>query len=294
MANTVYLSPASVMWDTTLTANGALNIAGNVYCNLAGTTTPANTYTANGGATLNPNPLQVNSIGRLNDQIWQLQGVAIDATLVDVNGNLLDFQPNLLGIDDPSFSSTQANNAFNAANAAYTQANTATTTATGAYQQANAARSAANSAANTVAVFANGTIVLANANVNFNNTSTVNVSCTANGTLQTNVAFTVNLTGIGATTSSASANGYAALTANTSLQWGSIAVSSAAAPIAVTFPIAFNSTCYSVIVNLTSNGSGQDYIPRPFNVSRTGFQIYYDAFGGTFTSGTIYWQATGS
>ncbi len=56
-----------------------------------------------------------------------------------------------------------------------------------------------NSAANTVATFANGTLVLVNANINFNNTSTVNVAASANGTTQANVSFTVNTSAINAT-----------------------------------------------------------------------------------------------
>jgi len=54
-----------------------------------------------------------------------------------------------------------------------------------AYEQANAA-------ANTVATFANGTIVLAKGNLNFNNTSSVNVAASANGSTQSNIAFDVN------------------------------------------------------------------------------------------------------
>jgi hypothetical protein len=79
----------------------------------------------------------------------------------------------------------QANAAYDTANGAYTQAN-------GAYAQANGAYSQANNAANTVATFANGTLVLAASNLNFNNTATINVDITANGTVQTNVQFSVN------------------------------------------------------------------------------------------------------
>ena len=50
----------------------------------------------------------------------------------------------------------------------------------------------ANTAANTVATFANGTIVLAKGNLNFNNTSSVNVAASANGSTQSNIAFDVN------------------------------------------------------------------------------------------------------
>lgn len=53
-------------------------------------------------------------------------------------------------------------------------------------------------AANTVAIYANNALVYANANVNFNNTSTVNVSVTQNvANKRANIDFSVNLTAIG-------------------------------------------------------------------------------------------------
>jgi hypothetical protein len=85
-------------------------------------------------------------------------------------------------------------------NAAYLQANTANLvaqTALGyvylANAQAQAALVTARAAANTVAVFANGTLVLADSNLNFNNTSTMNVFVTANGTSQANISFQANV-----------------------------------------------------------------------------------------------------
>jgi hypothetical protein len=51
--------------------------------------------------------------------------------------------------------------------------------------------------ANVVSTFANGTIVVANANINFNNTATINVAGTANGTGQANFAFSVNTSAVG-------------------------------------------------------------------------------------------------
>lgn len=55
-------------------------------------------------------------------------------------------------------------------------------------------------AANTVAVYNNGTLAMPNANVNFNNSSTIVVSSSANGATQVNVAFTfaqnANLAGV--------------------------------------------------------------------------------------------------
>ena len=129
----------------------------------------------------------------------------------------------------------QANAAYAQANAAYALANTDQTNAYNAYGQANLAYSAANTAqtyanslstsinttfsttntsigtvygqanaayskANTQGVFANGTVVIANtANLNFNNTASVNVSAVANGTLQSNISFTINTSAISST-----------------------------------------------------------------------------------------------
>ena len=47
-----------------------------------------------------------------------------------------------------------------------------------------------------VDILANGSLTLGNANINFNNTSTVNVAATANGTGQANIAFSVNTSAI--------------------------------------------------------------------------------------------------
>lgn len=47
-----------------------------------------------------------------------------------------------------------------------------------------------------VDILANGSLTLGNANINFNNTSTVNVGATANGTGQANIALSVNTSAI--------------------------------------------------------------------------------------------------
>lgn len=63
-----------------------------------------------------------------------------------------------------------------------------------AYNQANLSYSQANN----TGTYANGTAVLANVgNLNFNNTATINVSVTANGSLQSNISFTVNTSAVG-------------------------------------------------------------------------------------------------
>ena len=84
--------------------------------------------------------------------------------------------------------------------------------ANSAYAQANSAYTKANAAANTVATFANGTLVLAAGNVNFNNTATVNVAAAANGSGQSNISFTVN---VSSTDWASGANGAAQTTFST-------------------------------------------------------------------------------
>ena len=81
------------------------------------------------------------------------------------------------------------------------EANSGITFADGSFQNTaptptNTIYAAANSAANTVAVYANGTLVLSNSTINFNNTATVNVSATANGTTQSNLEFSVNVSSL--------------------------------------------------------------------------------------------------
>lgn len=296
--NTVYLCPVSECFtaNPSLLANGSINVNGNVSIYLAGTTTPANTYTANGGVTLNPNPMQLTVTGRLVNQIWQLQGQAVKIVVADQLGNSISTDDNLLGIDDPSFGSSVANSAYNAANAAYTQANTATTYAIQANRTANAAYIEANSAANTVAVYANAGIILAAGNLTFNNSATINVSAAANGTFGTNIALTANTSGIGIGGSNSTANGFANLTSNVTLMWGSFPVSASGGVTAnnITFAAPFQSACYSLTMTLSSAGTADGLVPRVQNLSRTGFSLFNDQIGtGGPWVATCFWQAIG-
>jgi hypothetical protein len=94
---------------------------------------------------------------------------------------------------------------------------------------------AANAAANTVAVFANGTLTLAAGNLNFNNTSTVNVTASANGTNQTNVSFVVNTAAL---PSGSSVNVY----------------SNAGSVLAATPNLVFLNSA-SIVITVTANGT---------------------------------------
>ena len=197
----------------------------------------------------------------------------------------------------------QANTASNQANSGYTQANLATSVAgvsynqaNAAYAQANSAYGVANSAANTVTVLANGTVIVTSGNLNFNNTSTINVSVSANGS-QSNVALSVNTSAVGnggggisnvsvfvggvLVKNTANLNYAASNVSNISIT--SIANSSpgnATIVFDLTIPsynVAFNNSS-SVNVVLTANGSTS--INAAFNLNTNSSY----AFSGTMTS----------
>lgn len=101
----------------------------------------------------------------------------------------------------PSRINVATANTFNASIAlGATTDSLARTTAAEAYAQANlayAAANVANNGANTVHVYANGESILSNSTLNFNNSASINVEASANGTLQANVSFTVNTDSLG-------------------------------------------------------------------------------------------------
>lgn len=111
------------------------------------------------------------------------------------NVSLVANVPNIVG---PAYA--QANAAYAQANSAYAQANAANVNAQTAISLAIAANTEAQSAftlANSDVVYANGASRVNVANLNFINTATVNVSVTANGTTQANIAFSVNTSAVG-------------------------------------------------------------------------------------------------
>jgi hypothetical protein len=136
----------------------------------------------------------------LTTNTWQVTANASNgfSTLL-VASNIVDSVSNSSIINVGSANAVKW--AYNTAIAAYGKANTASDTANNALAYGLIAVEniypATNSAANTVATYANGTLTLANADLNFNNTATVNVSTTANGTGQVNIGFTVNSAAVG-------------------------------------------------------------------------------------------------
>jgi len=136
-------------------------------------------YSANASATANA------AYGQANLAYAQANSAYAEANTANGQANLAYAQANA--------AYGQANSAYGQANSAYGQANSAYGQANSAYAEANAAYAKANSDG----VYANGTVVQSNtSNLNFNNTATVNVSVSANGATQSNIAFTANVDAI--------------------------------------------------------------------------------------------------
>lgn len=156
-----------------------------------------------------------------------------------------------------------ANTALFNSNLAYNQANVANALAAIAFILAN-------DAANTVAVYKDGNLILANANLNFNTSATVNVSAVANGTVQTNVAFSANATALGipaieaalAATNAAVSNVYS--TANAAAN--TVAVSNNGTLVLAAANLDFLRTA-TVNVSVDANGTSQTNVYYTANIT---------------------------
>lgn len=103
----LYLSP--VCNDQQFDANGNPLVGGKVYTYLAGTTTPAATYTDSTGATPQANPIVLNSLGLPASPIWLTGGVTyklVVKTAADVTLRTVD---NVSGINDVSSAAQEWN-----------------------------------------------------------------------------------------------------------------------------------------------------------------------------------------
>jgi hypothetical protein len=95
----VFLSPVGGVAAQFFTNTGAVLTGGKLYTYLAGTTTPAATYTTNTGVTARTNPIVLDSAGRVpsGGEIW-LSAVAYKFILKDSNDVLIATYDNILGI----------------------------------------------------------------------------------------------------------------------------------------------------------------------------------------------------
>jgi hypothetical protein len=128
----------------------------------------------------------------------QNNNVAVNVT------EILDFSngPNVIMMVTDDYPNNRVNvfidalSANGGNSAAYDVANAALALAANAYALANEGGGGSGGGANVVTVLANDGVVLANALINFNNTATVNVHSSANGTYESNISFSVNASAI--------------------------------------------------------------------------------------------------
>jgi hypothetical protein len=104
----VYLSPVGGVAAQFFTNTGAVLTGGKLYTYLAGTTTPASTYTTNSGNTARTNPIILDSAGRVPDsgEIW-ITSAQYKFVLKDSNDVLIATYDNISGIGAASY---QVNN----------------------------------------------------------------------------------------------------------------------------------------------------------------------------------------
>jgi hypothetical protein len=95
----VYLSPVGGAAAQFFTNTGSVLTGGKLYTYLAGTTTPATTYTTSAGNVARTNPVVLDSAGRVpsGGEIW-LTSVAYKFVLKDSTDVLIATYDNILGI----------------------------------------------------------------------------------------------------------------------------------------------------------------------------------------------------
>jgi hypothetical protein len=97
----VSLSPLFNGWQG-FTAGGIPLSGGFLNTYLAGTSTPAATYTTNAGTIANQNPIQLDGGGRPPNEIWQITGQAYRYVLTDSLGTNPLTYDNIVGLGDQS------------------------------------------------------------------------------------------------------------------------------------------------------------------------------------------------
>jgi hypothetical protein len=97
----VNLSPVGGVAAQFFTNTGAVLTGGKIYTYLAGTTTPAVTYTSSQGSTAQPNPIVLNAAGRVpgSGEIWLTDGILYKFVLEDANNVLIATYDNISGIN---------------------------------------------------------------------------------------------------------------------------------------------------------------------------------------------------
>jgi hypothetical protein len=97
----VNLSPVGGVAAQFFTNTGAVLTGGKLFTYLAGTTTPATTFTSSNGATPWPNPIVLDAAGRVSGsgEIWLTDGINYKFLLKDSNDVLIATYDNISGIN---------------------------------------------------------------------------------------------------------------------------------------------------------------------------------------------------
>jgi hypothetical protein len=99
---TVYLSAFAGAGAQFFTDDNEVLSGGKIYTYAAGTTTPQNTFTSVTGSSANPNPIVLNSAGRLPEDMWLSEGVKYRFVLTDSNDVQIGEYDDIAGVNDIS------------------------------------------------------------------------------------------------------------------------------------------------------------------------------------------------
>ena len=100
---TVNLAPTIGVAYQSFLNSGAPNTAGYIYTYLAGTTTPAATYTTSDGSVQNANPIQLDGSGRPSSEVWlDVTRGAYKLVITDSSGATIKTYDNIKGIPQSS------------------------------------------------------------------------------------------------------------------------------------------------------------------------------------------------
>ena len=96
----VFLSPVFGVAGQLFDDNGNPLAGGKIYTYLAGTTTPAATYTSSSGSIAHTNPIVLDGAGRVpSGEIWLTDGISYKFVVEDANNVLIGTYDNLVGIN---------------------------------------------------------------------------------------------------------------------------------------------------------------------------------------------------
>lgn len=96
----VFLSPVFGVAGQLFDDNGNPLAGGKIYTYLAGTTTPAATYTTSAGSITHTNPIVLDGAGRVpSGEIWLTDGITYKFVVEDANNVLIGTYDNLVGIN---------------------------------------------------------------------------------------------------------------------------------------------------------------------------------------------------